>query len=197
MRGSSPISLRAFPAIIFLLLLLNVDAATQSISDVVASNKIAASQYRNDFFGIAFDATDAKITAPSVVNVEGRRARLVDVISDPGDSQHEYTLSLLADSMQNYPQLESTEQYVRSVRHQFEREGLQTVTEETSLKISGVSFVGAIMKVAPADGPPHFRGMYTTRLKGYLLSLDITASSPEQLKEILAKRVSFKAAGSK
>jgi len=65
----------------------------------------------------------------------------------------------------------SPDQYVRGVRHQFEqREGASAVQEESPIEISGQRFVHATVKVV-GQGRTHYRGIYTTFLNGYILSL--------------------------
>ncbi len=76
------------------------------------------------------------------------------------------------------------------MRHQLEKEGLTTVQEESPLTISGLPFVQAIMKTTGQDRP-HYQGMYTTFLRGYIVSLQVEAPSQERLKEIVQTMVNF------
>jgi len=69
---------------------------------------------------------------------------------------------------------------VRSVRHQLEREGLQTLREEFPIEVSGIRFTGAVLKESDDRGRTHVRGTYSTFLNGYILSLDVTAPSEER-----------------
>src|SRR5207302_10560083 len=94
--------------------------------------------YNNAYLGITLTAPLAKFTAPSLVNVAGRRARLVNIVYDSRDGAKNYTIGLLADSLENYPKGISATIYVRSVRHQLERDGLLTERKEFSTKVSGM-----------------------------------------------------------
>ena len=79
---------------------------------------------------------------------------------------------------------------MRAVRHQFEKEGLISVQEETPVEVSGVHFVQAIMKTR--DARPHFQGVYTTFLHGYIVSLQVEAPSPERMGQIVKTIVVFR-----
>jgi len=47
--------------------------------------------------------------------------------------------------------------------------------------ISGAEFTGAILKESDGPNLSHFRGIFSTVLKGYLLSLDIAATSEDKV----------------
>lgn len=164
----------------------------KDISSVVAVGKVNANQYENEYFGLTLAADDANWKAPSFVNVEGRRARLVDALSKSHIWEKVYTFSILADLLSNRPLLQSTTQYVRSVRHQMEREGLQTIREEFPIEVSGIRFTGAVLKESDDRGRIHVRGIYSTFLNGYILSLDVTAPTEERLQQLVSSMVKFK-----
>jgi hypothetical protein len=166
--------------------------APKDISSVVAAGKVNANRYENAYFGLTLAADDADWKAPSFVNVEGRRARLVDAFSKSAIWEKIYTFSILADLLSNHPQLKSTTQYVRSVRHQLEREGLQTIREEFPIEVSGIPFTGAVLKESYDGGRVHVRGMYSTFMNGYILTLDVTAPSEERLQQLVSSMVKFK-----
>src|SRR5256885_4871374 len=75
----------------------------RDISSVVAAGKVKSDVYSNAYLGITLTAPLAKFTAPSLVNVAGRRARLVNIVYDSRDGAKNYTIGLLADSLENYP----------------------------------------------------------------------------------------------
>jgi len=120
------------------------------------------------------------------VNLPGKRARLVDVVYDSGDGALNYTIAVLADSLENYPKDMQVSVYVRSVRHQLEREGLITAREEFPIVISGVPFTGAILKKPEKPNFGHFRGIYSTFLNGYIVSIDVQGRDEERIKQTLA-----------
>jgi hypothetical protein len=131
---------------------------------------------------------DGKYT---LVNKEGGRARLVQVLAKQIAFDNTYTFAVLADTLAKYPQLQSATQYVRSVRHQLEREGLPTVREEFPITISGVDFTGAILEEHVPEGRKYYRGMYSAFRDGFVLSFDVEAASPEKINELVVRVVSI------
>jgi hypothetical protein len=166
----------------------------KDISLVYAQGKIVGSEYRNDYFGLTLTPGNAQFTAEAFVSSEGKRARLVDAQADAKNSEDKYEIAVLADLLAANPLIHSPEQYVRAVRHGLEKEGLATISEESPTEISGIHFVYAVMKVT-AEGHTHYRGLYTTFLNGYILSLDVAAASPERLMKIVQIAVRLKKQG--
>jgi hypothetical protein len=177
--------------------LLSAVLATQKpqsdISAVVAAGKLEGDVYRNSYFGISLSAPKAKFTVPSLVNVAGKRARLVDVVYDSGDGALNYTIAVLADSRENYSKDMPLGVYVRSLRHQLEKHGLITAREEFSTVVSGVPFTGAILKVPEKPNFGYFRGIYSTFLNGYLVSIDVQGRNEERINKTLSSVVKIEA----
>ena len=128
------------------------------------------------------------------MNVEGRRARLVNIVFDSPDGAKNYTIGLMADSQENYPKEMTSAVYVRSVRHQLEREGLPTEREEFPILIAGLPFVGAILKVPEKPNFGYRRGIYSTFLNGYVLSLEVQARDQERIQHVLSSSVKIESA---
>ena len=103
----------------------------------------------------------------------------------------EIHVGLLVDSLTKNPRILTPEQYVIAVRHQLEKEGSSTVREEFSIDVSGVKFVGAVLKVK-FGSQFYYRGLYGTFLNGYILSFDVKADTAERVPELLASAVRFK-----
>jgi hypothetical protein len=165
----------------------------KDISDIFAGGKISATEYKNDYFGLTLIPTNAQFTQGGFVSANGKRARLIDAEANTMKYEDRYEIAILADALSANPLIRSAAQYVRSVRHEFEKEGMETVQEETPIDISGLHFVEATMKVTE-QGRTHYRGMYTTFLNGYILSIDVTAASQERMKQIVLDTVHFKPA---
>ena len=163
------------------------------ISAVVAAGKLDGDVYRNSYLRITLSAPKAKFTVPSLVNAAGKRARLVDVIYDSGDGALNYTIAVLADSLENYPEDMPVRVYIRSVRHQLEKEGLITAREEFSTVVSGVPFTGAILKVSKKPNFGYFRGIYSTFLDGYIVSIDVQGRNEERINKALSSVVKIEA----
>ncbi len=73
------------------------------ISSVVAAGKVNNDVYSNAYFGMSLTAPKAKFTAPSLVNIGGRRARLVNIVYNSPQGAMNYTLGLTGESLENFP----------------------------------------------------------------------------------------------
>lgn len=101
------------------------------VTTVAAAGSVTKFGYTNSYFKLSILAPSATVNLNPLVNASGSRARLVQVLSDGKNWNETYTFAVLADALANYhPPLESTAIYVRSIRHNLEREGLSTVKEE-------------------------------------------------------------------
>lgn len=172
-----------------LLPVLAAQRLSSDISGVVAAGRLEADVYKNSYSRISLSASNAKFTVPSLVNAAGKRARLVDVVYDSGDGAFNYTIAVLADSLENYPKDMSLRVYVRSVRHQLEKDGLTTEREEFSTVVSGIPFTAAILKVPKTPNSGYFRGIYSTFLNGYVLSIDVQGRDEDRINTTLSSVV--------
>jgi hypothetical protein len=164
---------------------------TPDISMVASAGAVTGGKYTNSFFRLTVAAPNATLEMNPLVNKEGGRARLVQVLAKQMPFDHTYAFAVLADTLAKYPQLQSPAHYVRSVRHQLEREGLATVREEFPITISGVGFTGAILEEHVPEGRKYYRGMYSAFRDGFILSFDAEAASPEKLNELVTRVVSL------
>lgn len=163
------------------------DAGSFSAVDVptlIAAGKVDGKRYWNEYFGLSFTAPGAVLTAPSTIDEQGRNVRLVDAVAGAQKREDMYTISILADRLPNYPQLLSRTEYVTSITAQLKREGAKTIRDNFRYVISGVEFVGTILHYSDGPSTSHFRGMFSTVMKGYFLSLDVAATSEERVLEI-------------
>jgi hypothetical protein len=166
-------------------------APNSDVKSVVAAGRVNDNVYHNDYFGLTLTAQFGEIGASPFINNEAQRARLVDASSKiKSVGLFRYNVGVLIDARAKNPSISSPEQYVRAVRHQFEKEGLVTVQEEFPVELSGVKFVGAVMRAKLGEQTYH-RGMYTTFLNGYILSFDVKADKAERLQELLVNMVKF------
>lgn len=163
----------------------------QDISAVFGEGKVSGNQYTNGYFGLTLTPANAQFTQGGFVSSEGKRARLVDAQSNAKNWEEKFSIAILADALSANPLVHSPTQYVRSVRHQLEREGMATIQDETPIEISGLKFVQATMKVTE-QGRTHYQAVYTTFLNGYILSLQVEAPTPERLNQIVLSMVKFK-----
>ena len=137
------------------------------------------------------NAPDGVLRSNPLVDKENGRARLVQVVSKSSTWDETYTFAVLIDTLARYPQLQSPAHYVRSVRHQLEKEGRVTVREEFPVKIDGVQFTGAILEQQLPKGRKYYRGLYTAFRDGLILSFDAEAASEQKLNELVTRVVKF------
>ena len=133
------------------------------------------------------------------VNSAGKRARLVDVQNNSSSFRDKFEIAVLADSLAANPLVHAPEQYARSVRHQFEKQGMETEKAESPpgllrIDVSGLPFVQARLKVNER-GSSHYRAIYTTFLNGYIVSLDVSAATPEKIAQLVTIAVKFETKG--
>ncbi len=159
------------------------------ISAVAATGAVTENRYTNSFFKLTVEAPNATLQLNPVVNTKGQFARLLQVASKSTKWEDTYTLSMSADSLTINPQVQSPAQYVRSVRHQLEREGLPTVREEFPIAIAGVQFTGAVLQQQEQSGQKYYRGIYATFRNGYVLTFDVEAASQDQLNKLVTRLV--------
>ncbi len=160
------------------------------ISAVAAAGHVSDDKYSNPLLKITVEGPNGTLHANPLVNKDAGRARLVQILSKQTTWEDTYTFAVLADSLARYPQLQSPAQYVRSVRHQLEKEGLATLREEFPISISGVQFTGAIMQ-QEVDGRKHCRGLYTTLRDGFILSFDAEAATEDKLNALVKRLVNL------
>ncbi|PYX85097.1 MAG: hypothetical protein DMG70_04820 [Acidobacteria bacterium] len=161
------------------------------ISAVAAAGRLSDDKYSNSLLRITVDAPNGTLQANPLVNKEAGRVRLVQILSKQTTWEDTYAFAVLADTLARYPQLQSPAHYVRSVRHQLEKEGLVTLREEFPITIGGVQFTGAILQQQVPNGRKHCRGLYTTFRDGFIVSFDAEAATEEKLNELVKRLVNF------
>jgi hypothetical protein len=167
---------------------------TKDISAVYAEGKISGTKYKNEYFALTLTAAPGQFTQGGFVSSEGKRARLVDVENNSSNSQDKFEIAVLADSLAANPLVHAPEQYARAVRHQFEKQGMETEKTESPVEVSGLPFVQTILKVNDGKSS-HYRAIYTTFLNDYILSLDVSAATPEKIAQVVTRAVKFETKG--
>ena len=74
------------------------------------------------------------------------------------------------------------------------KQGMETEKAESPIDVSGLPFVRAILKVNEG-GSSHYRAIYTTFLNGYIVSLDVSAATPEKIAQLVTIAVKFETKG--
>jgi hypothetical protein len=182
---------RTLPRILLVLFLasalsLPAQSPPKDISAIYAEGKTIGNVYKNDYFGLTLSIESGHFTEGGFISAQGKRARLIDAQANAANWQDKYEIAVLADLLSANPLIRSAQQYV----------GLATVQDEIQVKVSGVLFVEAILKVKD-EGNSHYRAIYSTFLNGYILSLDVSAASPEQITQLVSKTVKLTSQASK
>jgi hypothetical protein len=164
---------------------------TADVAAVAQAGSASGGRYTNSYFHLTVEASGGTLQLNPLVNAEGRRARLLQVLQSANNSDDKFTLGVTADSLQNFPATLSPAQYVRSVRHQFERSGMKTVHDEFPMEIGGITLTGAILEVQDAGSMKHYRGMFSTLRNGYVLSFDVEAASAAKVTDVMERVVKF------
>ena len=171
--------------IAFVALALAAFAPAHSDFDSAVKGQVVNNVYENAFFGLTLrlPTPPPESHISGVVNAQAERARVLEVVGTSGEMGR-YTLALTIDRRSNYPTLKSVAQYTRSVRHNLEREGLQTVSAEIPLKLAGLDFVRSVLEDSTTP-VAHLRALQCTELKGYLLCIDATSEDDKHLTLLL------------
>jgi TonB family protein len=162
------------------------------LARVAQDGFINAGKYENSVLQLTIDMPDAQAAVSSVGGE--KLVRLVQIVSAPSSSD-KFSFSVLADTLSSYPDLKSPVPYVRSIAHQFEKQGFSIIHEELSRTIDGVPFSGTVMQRPSSQKrksePCCNRGVYSAFRFGYILSFAVEASSEQRLDELLSTRVHF------
>jgi hypothetical protein len=165
----------------------------KDIAAVYAEGKSSGTRYTNGYFGLTLDIAPGEFTQGGFLSEEGKRARLIDAQYKAANPEDRFEIAILADLRSANPKVLSAEHYARIARHQFEKQGMTDVKTEAAVQVSGVQFTEAILK--EGDGASaHCRGIYSTILNGYILSIDVSAPTPERIEELVGRAVKFELA---
>lgn len=159
-------------------------AAPKGIRAVYVEGKIAHGTYTNPYFGVTLTPVGGKFTRGAFISKDGGRARLADAQMDTRQWASRYEIAILADARRANPGIHSPATYVRAVLRALGRKGWETIHRGRPTTISGRRFIGALLaKRYGWFGPDRYRGISTTFLKGYIVSLEIDAGSLPCLRE--------------
>lgn len=100
-----------------------------------------------------------------------------------------YTFTIAVDYPTNYPNLGSTEQYVRSMRHSVERDPTQhAVQTEQPRRIADRDFVEIVMSTdlqSTGKASKYYQAMDCTWVNQYLLCFEAEAATPDAARALL------------
>jgi hypothetical protein len=100
-----------------------------------------------------------------------------------------YTVTIRANSRENYPKEMTLTDYIGKVRREMEKEGLVIEREGVPIVISGVQFTGVVVVVRERPNSGYYRGIYSSFMNGYAVSLDVQSRTEERLQQILSSSV--------
>ena len=181
------------PIILVFIVVCLLGAETSKMADiktVTAAGHVKGADYENSYFGVT-----VRLPQPNeqlVLNglVAENRAILLEAVHAEGEMQQRHKFVIVAQSA-SIPGLSSTAQFVRSVRHQLEKEGFQTVRAEATVMIGGHEFIQSELMMKDKS---YWKAILATPIKGYMFGFWMEASNKEQLDKAtkLDGRISFR-----
>ena len=144
---------------------------------VAAAGHVNGMRYENSYFGVT-----VRLPQPNehlIVNglVAQNRAILLEAVNGKGEAQKGRKFVIVAYSS-DIPGLTSTTQFVRSVRHQLEREGFQTTRAEVRVAMAGREFIRSDLKMKSEN---YWKAVMLTQIKGYMFGFWMEAATEEEL----------------
>jgi hypothetical protein len=167
-------------------------APKSDISSVAAAGKVNADVYQNSYLGLTLSAPKAHWSFPPV-SVETQQAKLLEAVYDQGvperGPKENYTFGLLADSVHNFAKGTPTDVYVLQLRQHMDRDNVKTYRDPFPLTVSGISFSGTVSQVFQTADVGYYRGLYSTVLNGYFVTVVVQCGEEERLQKLLATAV--------
>jgi hypothetical protein len=176
---------------LFPLLTRQGQAVKSDFSSMVGAGKVNGDIYQNSV--ITLSAPNAHWDVRGPISAPSRQGRLIDAVYDSGvperGPQENYTLGLLVESQENYPKGKTLDQYVRSLRQRVEDESLKISREGFPLNDQEVSFVGTVFRFDERQNFGYYRGLYSTILNGYFVTIEVQCGKEERLQKLLSSAV--------
>jgi hypothetical protein len=167
-------------------------APKSDITLVAAAGKVTADVYQNTYFQLTVSAPKAQWSFPPF-SVETQQAKLLEAVYDQGvperGPKENYTLALLADSVANFAKGTPTDVYVRQLRQHMDRDNVKTYRDAFPLTVAGISFSGTVSQVFQRADFGYYRGLYSTVLNGYFVTVVVQCGEEERLQKLLASAV--------
>jgi hypothetical protein len=194
---SKPLMVRAklllFLAAFFPSVTIQGQTSKNDFSSMVAAGKVTGDVYQNSVLGITLSAPKAHWDVPGPISAARRQGRLIDAVYDSGvperGPQENYTLALLVESQGNYPKGTTLDQYVRALRQRVEDTNVKIRREAFPLTVRDVAFVGTTFQFYERPDFGYYRGLYSTILKGYFVTVELQCGGEERLQKLLSQAV--------
>jgi hypothetical protein len=171
------------------LFLPSTTAKRADVRSVAAAGHIKNKEYQNSYFGVRVQLPQPATNLELNKLVAENRVILLLATNEKGGPDQRYTFTIVAHS-DDIPGLEDTPQFVRSVRHQLEREGYQTLVAEARVVIGGHEFIQSDLKMQNRN---YWKSVLATRIKGYMFGFWMEAPAKQQMEKLtnLQGRVIF------
>lgn len=180
-------------AFLFPLLTMQGQAVKSDFASMAAAGKLNVDIYQNSVLGITLSAPKAHWDVRGPISAARRQGRLIDAVYDSGvperGPQENYTLGLLVESQENYPKGTTLDEYVGSFRQRVEDEDVKIYRERIPLTVEEVPFVGTVFRFYQRPNSGYYRGLYSTILNGYFVTIEVQCGDEERLQQLLSRAV--------
>jgi Gram-negative bacterial TonB protein C-terminal len=160
---------------------LRSEPTDSELPSLLSAAKIDGSRYENSYFGVAFSADGADLSTPPLSANRALGVRLVNAVAAGPKRNKWYSISLSADPTSKYPTLKFVTDYLNLLCYGQKQRGAHQLRDGFPFVVSGVQFMGAILKQSDTKKQPHFIGVFTTARKGYFFSLEVTAETEQEV----------------
>ncbi|MBI2677994.1 MAG: hypothetical protein HYX28_04380 [Candidatus Koribacter versatilis] len=169
-------------ALAVFLLAGGVAALAQSDFPAAANGSVRDNIYTNSFFRLRLELP--KPAGNAILNeVRQDHEQQGRVLTVTYGGAERYTFGITILRRTNFPTLRSLTPFVRSVRHNFEREGQELVSAEAPVKMAGLDFVRTVLRDVKSQ-VPHLHEVECTELRGYIMCFELEAETEERLSEL-------------
>lgn len=158
-------------------------AKSADIKAVVAEGRLTGAEYVNNYFRVIVHIPQPNTWKKINTIVDTDRAQLLEAVNAKGPRAQRHNFAIIVHSS-NIPGLRSLAQYVRSVRHMYEREGLETVASEIVVKYAGHQFIQSIL-VNDDPGERFYKGISCTMLNGYIFGFWVEGANEAGVRKLL------------
>lgn len=165
-------------------------AVKSDFSSMAAAGKVNGDTYQNSVLGLSLSAPKAHWDVRGPISAAKRQGRLIDAAYDSGVAERgpkeNYTLGLLVESQENYPKGTTLDQYSRGLRQRVEDENVRIHREAFPLTVQDVPFVGTVFLFYEKANFGYYRGLYSTILNGYFVTIEVQCGEEERLQKLLS-----------
>lgn len=175
------------------LLTMRGQVVKSDFSSMAASGKVNGDIYQNSILGITLSAPKAHWEVRGAISDASGQGRLIDAVYDSGvperGPQENYTVSLLVESQGNLPKGTTLDRYVRRLRQRVEEDNVKIDREAFPLTVQDVRFVGTVFRFYERSDFGYYRGLYSTILNGYFVTIELQCGDEERLQRLLSAMV--------